>query len=118
MFCWLVYRNIDRVDRLKAVEAEKNVLLARAEAAERVLVKGETKDQARMDALTDESRASRLKFLALNERLRQLTRLRDQVGDILQIIAFGYATVDCCRGLRFPAGYRTGYVLATLATKC
>ena len=71
-----------------------------------------------MDALTDESRASRLKFLALNERLRQLTRLRDQVGDILQIIAFGYATVDCCRGLRFPAGYRTGYVLATLATKC
>ena len=44
-----------------------------------MLVKGESKDQARMEALTDESRASRLKFLALSERLRQMTRLRDQV---------------------------------------
>lgn len=55
------------------------MLLARAEAAERVLVKGESKDQARMQALTDESRATRLKVLALGERLRQLTRLREQV---------------------------------------
>ena len=71
-----------RAARLKVLEAENSTLLARAEAAERVLVKGESKDQARMEALTDESRASRLKFLALSERLRQMSRLRDQVRDI------------------------------------
>jgi hypothetical protein len=71
-----------RAARVKVLEAEKSTLLARAEAAERVLVKGESKDQARMEALTDESRASRLKFLALSERLRQMSRLRDQVRDI------------------------------------
>lgn len=67
----------NRAARLKLVEAEKAAVEARAEAAERVLAKGESKDQARMETLTDESRASRLKFLALSERLRQLTRLRE-----------------------------------------
>jgi hypothetical protein len=67
----------NRAARVKQVEAEKAIIEARAEAAERVLVKGEGKNQARMEALTDESRASRLKFLALSERLRQMTRLRE-----------------------------------------
>jgi hypothetical protein len=78
-----------RAAKLKALEVEKSTLLARAEAAERVLVKGESKDQARMEALTDESRASRLKFLALTERLRQMDRLRDQVRET-------YTRVQAC----------------------
>ena len=76
----VVFATHFRAARLTAAEEEKSVLLARAEAAERVLVKGESKDQARMDALSDETRASRLKFLALSERLRQMTRLRDQAS--------------------------------------
>lgn len=83
----------DSVHKLRAVEAEKAVLLARAEAAERVLVKGESKDQARIEELTGETRASRLKFLALSERLRQLTRLRDEVRTANCYV------VDVCKGL-------------------
>ena len=36
-----------------------------------------------METLTDESRASRLKFLALSERLRQMTRLRETDAQVI-----------------------------------
>jgi hypothetical protein len=97
-----------RAARLKAAEEEKSVLLARAEAAERVLVKGESKDQARMEALSDETRASRLKFLALSERLRQMTRLRDQASysaPHMRECLFGLA-LRFIRGLQLQAMVR------------
>ena len=72
--------------QLKRVETEKMHALERVQSAEQVLARGESKDQARMDAMADESRTSRLKCLALSERLRQMNRLREQDAELISTL--------------------------------
>ena len=72
--------------QLKRVETEKMHALERVQSAEQVLARGESKDQARMDAMADESRTSRLKCLALSERLGQMNRLREQDAELISTL--------------------------------